>query len=461
MTDKIFDELTLYGNRLSERFNRIVERYFADKKVNVIIFIGILTAITIIMYTLNKHTTMIVDDYGYSFIWGKGLRVKSFMDIISSQYDHYFRWGGRSVVHFLAQAFLMYNKEIFNIANTGMYIILILLIYYHAVGSFKIYPSVLLIINLALVLFMPAFGQTFLWLVGACNYLWGPALVFLYLIIFRIQLTKQEDVIKSKVLSVLYGSWGIIAAWTNENMAVALVMMIIMFMLYYYHEKRRIPFWSKCALAGCFLGAVILLAAPGNYVRLGHFHNISYLRNFVNITKLFFAENYIFFPVFALVIICFAAGKRGSYKIPVIYLFGMVVSLYSMIGAPYFADRAKLGPLVFCLIAFCNLYVQFQVEDLQIKEIIIVTATIAGILMVQNYKIAYGDIISYEKRDKAKIEYALKEKQKGNIDIILPRNYPKTRFAAPYGLEDINKDPKHWTCTGFARYFGLHSVRTR
>ncbi len=72
---------------------------------------------------------------------------------------------------------------------------------------------------------------------------------------------------------------------------------------------------------------------------------------------------------------------------------------------------------------------------------------------------AYNDIVSYEKRNTAKVEYTLKEKAKGNKDIILLRNYPSTKYCAAYGLEDINTDPKHWTNGGFARYFGVKQVR--
>lgn len=61
----------------------------------------------LLIYYLNVHTTMIVDDYGYSFSLVTGKRIASVQDIVISQYKHYFSWGGRSVVHFLAQYFLM------------------------------------------------------------------------------------------------------------------------------------------------------------------------------------------------------------------------------------------------------------------------------------------------------------------------------------------------------------------
>lgn len=413
------------------------------------------------MYYLNKHTMMIVDDYGYSFSWVTGKRIGSLYDIYVSQYKHYFSWGGRSVVHCLAQFFLMFDKQIFNIANTAAYIGIIIVTYLHMVGSTKLYPALLLLINFAFFSFMPAFGQVFLWIVGACNYLWGPLLTFAYLLPFRFQLTRSDDVIANKLLAVVFGLLGIICAWTNENLGVTIVCLVALVNIFYYHQHKHFCFWGLCGLIGVTIGAALLILAPGNYVRLHSFTHLSYLHNFVVVTKLFLAPNFLLLPL-AATAICFVLGKKQlDYKVLGFYLSGLLLSMYAMVGAPYYADRSKLGSLLFCLILLGYLYTKLELTDLRSRKVCCVILLVLTVMSLKDFNTGRKDILAYEGREKAKIAYALQEKEAGRADVIVPHNYPTTKYCAAWGLEDINKDPKHWTCTPFARYHGLSSVRTK
>ncbi|MDO4920999.1 MAG: DUF6056 family protein [Phascolarctobacterium sp.] len=415
----------------------------------------------LLIYYLNAHTTMIVDDYGYSFSWVTGKRIASVQDIVISQYKHYFSWGGRSVVHFLAQYFLMFDKSVFNFANTIAYLILVCVVYLHAIGRFKIYPAFLAIINFAFFTFMPAFGQVFLWLVGACNYLWGPLLTFAYLLPYRFQFRSADALIKNKLLAFVFGLLGIAAAWTNENLGVTAVCFIALSNLLYYLKNKTVYLWSVFGLCGACIGAALLILAPGNYVRLATFHSINYARNFVNITKLFFEPEYLLLPVALMLILYVLIKKQIDISIAALYLIGFLVSMYSMAAAPYYADRAKLGSLLFCLILIGYFYTKIETENLDARKVISIFTVCLLIMIGKDFNAARKDIRAYELRNNEKVEYALQEKSKGNLDIVLPRNYPQTKYCAAWGLEDINKNPKHWTCTGFARYFGLRTVRTK
>ncbi len=52
--------------------------------------------------------------------------------------------------------------------------------------------TVLLVIQAALFTLVPFFGTVFLWLDGACNYLWGTALALLPLLIIPRLLEKES-----------------------------------------------------------------------------------------------------------------------------------------------------------------------------------------------------------------------------------------------------------------------------
>lgn len=432
--------------------------FFDNRKFEKIAFFFVLLVIGVGMYILNYYTTLIVDDYNYSFCFGH--RTTCIMDILQSQYHHYFEWGGRVVVHTIAQFFLMYDKAVFDIANTFAYLAMILVVYFHAVGKFKFYPLLLLLINLLFFLCMPAFGQVFLWVVGACNYLWGPLLVFLYLIPYRLQYSKATPVISNKVLALLFGLLGIIAGWTNENLGLTLAFVIAVFMFLYWHEHKKVYLWCVCGLIGAAIGAIALIIAPGNFVRMdaGHFE-INIFKNFFKITRLMFNGEFLLLPLsifFSLFLFC---KKEADYKIVSVYILGMLASMYVMMGAPYFADRAKLGTLAFCIIACGNLYTQLDFTVIKLKKFISILTVLTIGITVSEYKIARSDIKDYKERNDIKVAHVLKEKSIGHMDVIVERNYPRTRYAAPYGLEDISKDVKHWTNTGFARYYGVKTVR--
>lgn len=445
---------------ISGKVEEYVNYLYDDHKVSFSAMLLYFFICGIGIYILNKHTAMIVDDYGYSFSWVTGKRIESVQDIFISQYKHYFTWGGRSVVHFLAQYFLMFNKSVFDIANTLAYLLLMIVTYLHAVGRAKLYPSLFVIINFAFFAFMPAFGQVFLWIVGACNYLWGPLLTFSYLLPYRFQLSESGAILKNKFIAVAFGLLGIICAWTNENLGVTVFCLIFICNLLDYIKNKKLYFWSVCGLIGSGIGAALLILAPGNYVRLATFHDMSYVKNFVHITKLFIDPGYLLLPLAGMLIV-YILSKNNKYEIVLMYLSGLMISMYSMVGAPYYADRAKLGSLLFVLILVGYFYTKIDTSSSITRKVIAIFMLTLLIMTVKDWNQGRKDIKAYEARNKAKVEIALAEKAKGNLDVVLPHNYPSTRYCAAWGLEDINKDPKHWTCTGFAHYFGLRSVRTK
>ena len=97
-----------------------------SRRANRVVLALVLTLIGMLMLLLNLHTPLMMDDYDYSFSWATGERLAGIADIAASQAAHYRLWGGRSVVHFLAQLFLYLGKPVFNLANTAMFLLLLL-----------------------------------------------------------------------------------------------------------------------------------------------------------------------------------------------------------------------------------------------------------------------------------------------------------------------------------------------
>ncbi len=144
-----------------------------------------------------------------------------------------------------------------------------------------------------------------------------------------------------------------------------------------------------------------------------------------------------------------------DYKLLSVYVIGLFISMYAMLGSPVYANRAKIGSLLFIIIACCYLYTKLNFDDLKVRKIVAVLTIAIISILFSEYKLALNDIKAYKFRNDAKVEYILSEKAKGNLDVVVDPNYPKTKYAAPYGLEDL---PTVRKSTSFAKYYGVNTV---
>lgn len=223
-----------------------------------------------ILLFLNILTPLISDDITYLFVFGETDRISSIADVIQSQINHYYMWGGRSVVHFIAQVLLMLPSYVADILNTMMYLVYVSLIYYHIKGKDrKNSLSLFVLINMAIWFFQPVFGDTILWTTGASNYLWGTTIILLFLIPYRIYNGTESKLSLNLVLACTLFVWGVMAGWTNENTAGAMILMVVLFLLYYRSNRWRVPVWGVFGLIGSLIGFSIMILAPGNFERAG------------------------------------------------------------------------------------------------------------------------------------------------------------------------------------------------
>ena len=204
-------------------------------KISSIILSTIL--IFIFFYIFNLYTPLYADDYSYSVSFLTQKRITCIYDIFISQIAHYQTMNGRSITHFLAQLFLYLGKPTFNIINSFVFILLIYLIYFHSYGTFKNFKiSWFLLINFILWALTPAFGQSFLWLTGSSNYMYGIFIILIFLIPYRISLNdnyikQNNNLIIDIIKNIVCLFAGFIAGWTNENTGVALIFIIFLILI--------------------------------------------------------------------------------------------------------------------------------------------------------------------------------------------------------------------------------------
>lgn len=235
-----------------------------SKKITSVLVLLIIFAV---MFELNNLMPLHRDDYDYSLIWKTGEHINSFSDVFESTYKHYFEHGGRAFTVFCLNLFLWQGKFAFDLANALIFTALIVLIYLHARRDLKFdAPKILAAAGILAWLCIPHFGEVAIWKSGSTVYLWSAVPVALFLLPYNLTLAGTRNFGDSNFFAAAMLLLGIIAGCSVENLAVT-VLLLSSGISFYWQRKNILPLWMVAGTAGNILGLIILLAAPGNFVR--------------------------------------------------------------------------------------------------------------------------------------------------------------------------------------------------
>lgn len=258
--------------------------------------IFVLACIFLFFYLLNFLVPMSFgDDYLYAFLWqGKpmfvplaedAIRISSIHDLFVSQVSFYLTWSGRVVNNTLAQISVWAGKDVFNVCNSLVSLLLVMEIYWctnkgKVSINFKI--GLLCWIFFMFWTFTPGFPSSVLWLVGACHYLWPAVLLVGFMLPYiRKYYNYHVNLFNKRWFNYFIFIFGIIAGCTNEN-SICWIILVLSVFIYNTKEKLKVELWLYFGLAGLILGYVVLMFAPGNMVRLLSVHGY----NWFNMDKL-------------------------------------------------------------------------------------------------------------------------------------------------------------------------------
>ena len=62
---------------------------------------------------------------------------------------------------------------------------------------------------------------------------------------------------------------GLIAGWSNENMGPAVWLLSLLVILLRHREHKKAPVWMYLGNISCLAGTILMITAPGNFVRSG------------------------------------------------------------------------------------------------------------------------------------------------------------------------------------------------
>lgn len=421
------------------------------------------------MLLLNCLTPYLADDYAFAYAFDTGERLHSLPQLISSLAFHYQEWSGRVIVKFFAQGFTILPKPVFNVCNAAMFTALGLLLYRLAAGrrTGRSDWLTLALIYAALWEISPVFGQTSLWMCGACNYLWATAGCCAYLLPWRYYL--QKPFASDARLCVGMAAAGLLAGWLSENTSAGMLVCLVLCLAAVLRRERRAPAWMLSGLGGSMAGFVLLIAARGNYNRASgltdyeslptrfavrFFQCLNMLKEYA--LPLLFA----FAVLFVLLWLRRCSGAAAALLWPCILLCGALGANFAMLGSHDYYPRSTHGVFTLLTVACAACLVQFDRRTAR-RALACLSACMGLVCGIHMLEAGY-DIASYWMMDRVRTA-ALREEiaaldEPSAAALTTYSIEPYTRWCAAYGLPDIRENDEDSLALGRARWYGVRSI---
>lgn len=323
-----------------------------EKQKKIIRWVSlILIALTaLIVWRVNYEIDFMMDDEWYSTVLYADTPIRNLSDIIHAQIWHYFNWGGRSMAHALLQLILLTGEHWADILNTGMTLLLgWLACEVSGRRGFSYWFAAL-----GMILGLNAnWKMSMFWEAGAANYLYMTGFLLAFLFCY---LKCEEKNLPGIVIWIL--PLGLIAGWSNENMGPAVWILSLLVILLRHREHKKVPVWMYLGNISCLAGSILMIVAPGNFVRSEETGEEAYsllwrlyLRCYgeaKGVMEYLFPT--VLLTLFAL-IVCKGMLKEKLDRNTILLLLGALLSWGALILSPHYPDRASFGTMTLLICA--------------------------------------------------------------------------------------------------------------
>lgn len=434
-------------------------------RLNKILLSFIIVVSFIVIFYFNNGFPLFADDWDYLFIYGDQVLkpVSGFKDILISQYNHYFLWGGRSIVHIIDQYLLILGNYPRAILKSIVFVIFVIQLYLFSNQSSRSKPILYFIIFSLVWLVFPIFRETMLWTTGVANYLFGMVILLFFIYPFyNFYLKENNSSFRGK--SILFLFVGIIAGWTNENSVAAVIFLLISLYVYLIYKKKKIPSWVISGSIGLLIGFFIMILAPGNFVRVSEeTDNITQTLSslvsdrFGNV--FFYYQSYgkvqfLLLLYFILLGLIFVLKRKEFYskqiQASILFFISANVSSFAMLASPIYPERATFCMISFLIIA--NGILLQKLLDIRQTRFLIYGFSIV-IFLLLGRKIYYTniDITQFKEAFTERDSIISENIQKGNLNIVLTKKIKPIYFIDLSSNPDNNKP--------YAKIKGLESIQ--
>lgn len=436
----------------------------------------ILAAATFVsIFIYNFLTPYMSDDYFYKI---EVQQAQNIFDLIKQQYGEYISNSGRVIGQFNVRLSLVFDKQVFNVVNSLMFTALVFLIYANIKRKKKYDIFVLLLIITFLWRYAVDFGQTMLWICGACNYLWGSVIILSFVTFFR-RLLANADRIKYPVpAAAVTFFFAIAAGWCNENTSGGGFLLILLFGLNFWRDQKKggkkafYPFMGTAALGMC-CGMLGMLMAPGVRSRSRVMREDEYT-GFVGILskiyKISMSVRELFFEVLVIlvIVIVFLAlqkklctWKQIRRNETLLFLAAALATCYALAVAPTPMNRAYFGAGIFLLIACIQ-----GIVDAADHEMILCGAkyglvSVLCLWFAFNYLENLVNLARIYREENERVQMLIDEKadMNGTGIVVLPNL--REEFRTPYSNmhdSDLTEDKDYWINLFYEIYYDVGNI---
>lgn len=204
----------------------------------------------------------------------------SFSDLLNRTRVSYLGWSGLWLVKFFQHLFcnmLQDHRWCFDVANSVLFLAHLVICGRLVTIQTKEKPMFFSFVFALLFWFLcPIPSETLFWAVGSIGYMWTNVLIFIFLYLFL----KYKDANNSFVCKVFVFLFSIVSA----SNIIPCVSICGAFVVYYCTHIRELKGNAIPFVAGFVIGTLIILFAPGNFVRAAESENyFSFIDKFKNV----------------------------------------------------------------------------------------------------------------------------------------------------------------------------------
>ena len=437
------------------------------------IFYIILGVAFLTIYAYNLLTPYFSDDYSYLI---EVRRASSLWDLVRQQYGEYLSNSGRVVGQFNVRLSLSVSKQIFNVVNSGMFIALILLMYHNIRRKKQYDVFVLLLIITFLWRFAVSFGQTMLWICGACNYLWGSVFILGFVTFYRHFLIHVDKIKHPVLLAIGTFFFGVLAGWCNENTSGGGLLLVLLFAFLFRMERKRkgqkwlYPFVVS-GVAGMCCGILGMVMAPGVRSRgavmaEGEYTGLVGLlsriyKTTVTVRELFFA----LLVILTIVLVLLTLQKKLKTRREiytnesVLFSLAFLATSYVLALIPTPADRAFFGAGIFLIIACLQGIVDVDASDIAINSVRYGLVSVLCLWLFFTYTENLVNLARIYREENERISLIKADYEVGSGIVVLPRF--REQFRNPYSNahdSELSDDKEYWINLYYEVYYDIGNI---
>lgn len=420
-------------------------------------FIVIFACTAVLMTVLNALTPFAMDDWHMKLMPVSHLPIQGIGDICSAVAFEYLDHTGRILSHFLYRVFDVYcqtDKTVFDIINSVMFIVMVAGIYLHAAGRWVVDNVLLLLVLALLFTCVEGFGQSFLWVAGAFNYMWMIAFMLIYTLPYRMCRNWDPGV----CASCLYGVVGVVVGIGMENLSLGVSLTILAYIAFIRVRHEHIRLWQIAGAVGLWAGTLVLFAAPGNYVRMNEMGigsgPLSYISNAMAVSKIFLNKDCLFVPLVISALLAFTAPHFNRRTLAFMIL-SLMLSTYAMCMTDYFPPRTRTVSVVLAIIVCSYLFSCVRIYGIRSRGAV---AVLLLAVIVSSWFDAVRTCREVSEYFASVDNMVLNAVREGRDSVGVHGYVGRNRFCIFDNTAVFNSDPDAWTNREYAREKGIGGI---